>query len=271
MTTPPAGRSRTSHRVVVAMLDGKRARGFVYNFSPNAPAFNLFPSESADSKFATHVELKSAKAIFFVHSHEGNKARREAMRRNPEDPRKFRVRGTKMKITFSDGEEMFASSENYNPTRLGFFVYPLDPGSNNLRIFVVNENVQQVTTGNALSPGGALPATQERIAKVPAPPAGEAPPSPPGDSCTLPVEARMEAVLRVVAGEPAEEVAADTGIPSGVLAHWVRLFLQSGRAGLGGASSDARDEVIKELATKVCALEDELDRLRGAPPGRGGG
>jgi len=267
--TPAPGQSRTSHKVVVAMLDGKRERGFVYNFSPNAPAFHLFPSESSDAKFAAQVELKGTKAIFFVRTHEGNKAHREAMRKSPEDPRKFRVRGHKLKITFADGEEMFASTENYSPARLGFFVYPLDPLSNNLRIFVVNENVRQVMTGSALGAGGAPPAAQERLVKPDIPSTAESPAVP--DSCTVPVEHRMEAVLRIIAGESAEAVSADTKVPSGVLAHWVRLFLQSGRAGLGRGlqgGSDGRDDVIKELAARVCELEDELDRLRGGPPRR---
>lgn len=274
MTTPAPNQSRTSHRVVVAMLDGKRERGFVYNFSPNAPNFYLFPSESADAKFAALVELAGAKAIFFVKTHEGNKAHREAMRKKPEDPRKARVRGHKMKITFNDGEEMFASSENYNPTRLGFFVYPLDPESNNLRIFVVNENVRQVTTGAALQPGGAPPPVQERLVKPPGPPAAPPPAPPPPaarpDSCSMPLDQRVEAVLRIVAGESAEAVAADTGVPSGVLSHWAGIFLQYGKAGLGGGlpgSADGRDDLIKDLAQRVCALQDEVDRLRRKGPG----
>jgi hypothetical protein len=262
-----ATHSRTSHRVVVALLDGKRERGFVYNFSPNAPSFNLFPSESADPRFASLVELRNAKAMFFVRTYEGNRARREAGRKAPVDPKKFRVRGHKMKITFNDGEEMFASSENYNPTRLGFFVYPLDPESNNLRIFVVNENVRQVTTGAAIDTQGRPPVTQARLAKPPAAPAPPPPPAAAADACAVPLESRVEAVLRMVAGESAMEVSEDTGVPTGVLSHWAKVFLQYGKAGLGGSlpdGPDGRDDLIKELAARVCTLEDEMARLRRA-------
>src|SRR3990167_9057080 len=98
-----ATESRTSHRVVVALIDGKREKGFVYNFSPNAENFHLFPSESADRSFARLLDTRECKAIFFVKSHEGNKAYREAMRKVPEDPRKYRVRGHKMRIVLNDG------------------------------------------------------------------------------------------------------------------------------------------------------------------------
>ena len=259
--------SRTSHRVVVAMMDRKRARGFVYNFSPLATSFYLFPSEAEDAKFASLVELKDVKAIFFVHTHEGNKARREAQRKAPLDPKKSRVRGHRMKITFADGEEMIAATENYNPSRLGFFAYPLEADSNNLRIFIVNANVGQVTSGNAIASTGRPPEVQDRMLRTEAAGPGVAP-TPLADTCQTPVDERVEAVLRIIAGEGADEVSDDTGIPTGVLSHWAAQFLQGGRAGLGGSTPDSRDEVIKELAAKVCALEDELDRLNGGPAPR---
>ncbi len=286
--SPEANESRTSHRVVVALTDGKRERGFVYNFSPNAPSFYLFPSETEDASFARLVESKECKAIYFVKSHEGNKAYREAMRKAPEDPRPRKFRGHKMRITFSDGEEMVATTENYNPVRLGFFVYPVDPRSNNLRIFVINANVRQVTTGQAIQESRAPAAVQARHAKAepprspprraPAPAAGPAPgrpaghsppapdlPPPSSDDSSIPLEKRIEAVLRVIAGETPSEVSGEMEIPAGVLAHWAQVFLAHGRRGLSGETTpaeDSRSSLVAELTARVRTLEAELARLR---------
>ncbi len=131
------------------MTDGTRHRGYVYNFSPGAESLHLFPSDSTDKRFAKLVELRDCKAIFFVRTHEGNRAAREASRRAGPKRIPRGVRGVKMRIHFKDGEVLMASSEAYSPSRPGFFAYPLEADSNNLRIFVVNANVRQVVTGTA--------------------------------------------------------------------------------------------------------------------------
>lgn len=276
----PANESRTSHRVVVALVDGKRERGFVYNFSPNAPGFYLFPSETEDASFARLVDSAECKAIFFVKTHEGNKSHREAMRKVPEEGRPKKFRGHRMRITFSDGEEMVATTENYNPSRLGFFVYPVDPRSNNLRIFVINANVRQVTTGQALQGPRPDAPVQTRMARpAPLPPAASAGPAagtaaggpipdlpplaPTGDS--IPLEKRVEAVLRVIAGEAPLEVSGEMEIPAGVLAHWTQVFLQHGRRGLSGDAPPAEATaagIVTALTARLRELEKEVARLR---------
>jgi hypothetical protein len=52
--------------------------------------------------------------------------------------------GRRIAVTFQDGEELSGTTEAYNPQKLGFFMFPLDPNSNNLRIFVINNNVRQI-------------------------------------------------------------------------------------------------------------------------------
>jgi hypothetical protein len=285
-----ANETRVSAKVVVALLDGKRERGFVYNFSPNGATFYLFPSETADASFAKLVEMKDCKAIFFVKTHEGSKADREAMRKRPNDVAEAKIRGHRMRITFSDGEELLAASENYNPTRLGFFAFPFDPRSNNLRIFVVNENVQQVATGKSVQLSNPAGSTQDRVVRTAPPPAGPqaAPPVAPGPGAgpasrpvppllpplhtpgpgEFPVEMRVEAVLRIIAGRSPVDLAEEIGVPAGVLAYWSQVFLLHGRAALSGKpatpSPDDRDGLIAELSTKVRGLEAEIARLREA-------
>jgi hypothetical protein len=246
--------SRTSHRVVVALLDGTRVRGYVYNFSPFSDSMYLFPKETTDRSYGRFLELGDCKAIFFVKTHEGDRKAREELRKDVPISRVGALRGQKMKIIFNDGEEMFASSEAYNPARLGFFAYPLDPRTNNLRIFVVNGNVRQVLTGKALQSASGAVEMQDRMLKVAAPPAAKAPaPSPdeevppisapPGAedaAAAVPLENRVEAVLRLVNGESAASVSEDLEVPPDVLGYWFQLFLAHGRAALAREGRSAR-------------------------------
>ena len=50
----------------------------------------------------------------------------------------------KIEILFKDGEKLVGRSEAYNPQKPGFFLFPADPKSNNVRIFIVNKNVHKV-------------------------------------------------------------------------------------------------------------------------------
>jgi len=126
------------NRVVVAFLDGRRLKGYLFNFSALKENFRLFPSEPGDPKSGCEVRLKDLKAVFFVNDFLGNRDYKETART---DGVKY---GRKITVTFQDGEELSGATEAYNPQKLGFFMFPLDPNSNNLRIFVVSKNVSQV-------------------------------------------------------------------------------------------------------------------------------
>ena len=52
--------------------------------------------------------------------------------------------GRNIEVTFRDGEKIVGKTEGYNPQKPGFLVIPGDPDSNNIRIFVVTKNAQQV-------------------------------------------------------------------------------------------------------------------------------
>lgn len=48
-------------------------------------------------------------------------------------------------MKFADGEDIVGTTMGYEPDRLGFFVVPVDPKSNNERCFVVMAAVKAVT------------------------------------------------------------------------------------------------------------------------------
>jgi Family of unknown function (DUF6982) len=54
------------------------------------------------------------------------------------------LHGCRIEIVFQDGESLSRTTDAYNPRKLRFVVFPMDPQSNNLRVLVVNKNVRQV-------------------------------------------------------------------------------------------------------------------------------
>ncbi len=137
MATPPKTLEQAT-KVVVAHLDGRRLKGYVYNFSTLRGSFDLFPKEETLQRSGTRVELQELKAVFFAKDFVGNAQYRESQL--VEASR----HGRKIEVNFSDGEKVVGTTVGYNPDSLGFFMIPADPKSNNARIFVVNKNVERI-------------------------------------------------------------------------------------------------------------------------------
>ena len=125
-------------KVVVAFLDRRRQRGYTYDFSPMRDYLNLLPPEDPLQGGGTRVNLKDVKALFFVKDFVGN--------RNAQDTPDLDspAHGRKIEVTFSDGEKLVGKTEGYNPQKLGFFMFPADPKSNNIRIFVIIKNARHI-------------------------------------------------------------------------------------------------------------------------------
>lgn len=137
MATPPKT-SDKMNKAVIVYLDGRRLKGYIYDFSAMKDRFRLFPEKSSPQGPGTEVLLKDLKGVFFVKEFGGNPGYKESsIVAVPQH-------GRRMQITFKDGESMTGTTEAYNPQKIGFFLFPADAKSNNLRIFVVNKNVEQV-------------------------------------------------------------------------------------------------------------------------------
>ena len=52
--------------------------------------------------------------------------------------------GKKVEVTFVDGEVLVGSTLGYDPKRQGFFMFPADSKSNNIRVYVVSSVVEKV-------------------------------------------------------------------------------------------------------------------------------
>lgn len=126
------------NRAVVAMLDGRRLKGYLLNFSALKDSFRLFPNLAATAASGIDVLLKDVKAVFFVKDFRGNPEYRGAAK--PSEAQQ----GRRIEVTFKDGEKLAGTTTGYHAQQLGFFVFPLDANSNNTRIFVVNQSTRNV-------------------------------------------------------------------------------------------------------------------------------
>jgi len=132
------------NKVVVHFLNGRLLKGTTQDFFPNRPLFHMQPT---DGGTAEEIRIKDLKAVFFVKDYAGNSSRRD-LRGFVNAPAET-SQGKKIAVQFKDGELLCGYSLSYSPERLGFFMFPADPGSNNLRVFVVRTAAREVKAGPA--------------------------------------------------------------------------------------------------------------------------
>jgi PilZ domain len=153
-TTTPTGeearqRARTIQRVsdgglatlnpiVVRYLDGRLLKGFTRDFLASRGAVDLWPSQNPSVDSRVSVPFGQLKAVFFVRNLDGDP--------NYVEPQTSATptAGRKVAVTFVDGEELTGFTLTYQPGAVGFFVQPLDPRNNNVRVFVVSQAIRHV-------------------------------------------------------------------------------------------------------------------------------
>lgn len=130
------------NKVVAHFEDGTLLKGTTSDFNVNKPSFHLIAVGGAP---AVEVHSRSLKAVFFVKDFKGG----------PHSPavKGFAAGGganpggKKIAVRFRDGELLCGYTLSYVPGRGGFFIFPADTDSNNIRIFVVNAFVDEVRVG----------------------------------------------------------------------------------------------------------------------------
>jgi hypothetical protein len=133
-TVPQAG----WRKLIVRYRDGRLMKGFSKGFQPTAGHVHV--SSVADGPISSRitVPLSHLKALFFVRELEGRAAPVETK------PRADLLRGRTVTITFLDGEVLTGTTLTYSGDGPGFFVLPLEEGSNNEQIFVVTGAVRHM-------------------------------------------------------------------------------------------------------------------------------
>jgi len=132
------------NRVVAHFMDGKLVKGTTQDFFPNRPRFHVQP---ADGSATVEIRCRDLKALFFVREFTGNPSRRD-LRGFLASPGET-AQGKKIAVRFKDQELLCGYSLSYMPDREGFFMFPSDSGSNNLRIYVVVAATLEVKAGPA--------------------------------------------------------------------------------------------------------------------------
>jgi len=130
-----------ANNVVVRFRDGRMLKGTTRDFLPAKAIFHIHPVVAGE---AVEVMVQDLKAVFFVRRLGGDPSYNE-FKELPEQ--KVASLGKKIGVVFADGEMLAGYTHSYNPSNPGFFVTPVDPRSNNIRVFVVRDAVKEVKLG----------------------------------------------------------------------------------------------------------------------------
>jgi hypothetical protein len=131
--------SRSPGKVVARYADGEVVKGYARDFDPDQPRFHLATAHGSPQE-SVQVSLEDLKALFFVRSFEGNAQHSESR-----DLYQTRPPGTrKIRLEFDDGELLVGYTTARDTRRFGLFVTPLDPLSNNRRVFAVTSFVARI-------------------------------------------------------------------------------------------------------------------------------
>ena len=125
-------------KIVARYRDGRTLKGTTQNFFPNKPVFHVIRHGGTGPGDVVEVSLDDLKAIFFVRDFTGNATHVERKMLAPGD----RPQGRLMEVTCKDGEVIVGTTTGYDPKRPGFFLFPIDPSANNVRVFVVTSGVR---------------------------------------------------------------------------------------------------------------------------------
>jgi hypothetical protein len=126
------------NQVVARFRDGRTIKGSSLNVDVTKPMFHVRTAEGP-----IEVSLADLKALFFVKDHAGNSKHREATAPTPGDPRL--VGSHKLAVKFHDGETIVGVTNRFPPLGRYFFMLPIDPASNNLRILVNRDATASIT------------------------------------------------------------------------------------------------------------------------------
>lgn len=140
---------RTEDKVVLHFKDKTIVKGTLTRFSPTGDTLTIQPDEKADGP--RDVPVERLKSVFYVRTYDGNKEYSEKKRFGL-----MASKGRKVIVKFSDGELMTGFVEKdvpwqkgfflstLGPDQKGFYIYPSDPESNNLKIFILASSVVEV-------------------------------------------------------------------------------------------------------------------------------
>jgi hypothetical protein len=144
-------------KIVAHLIDHTIIKGTSGDVDPKRPLCHV----QTQDRGMIAVDLREVKALYFVKDFGGRPGYDETHVPVAGDPR---LRGSKpVEIHFKDGERMGALVNRYPPLGPFFFVLPLDPHSNNVRILVNREATASIQARDQPAHGPAEEAGPQRI------------------------------------------------------------------------------------------------------------
>jgi hypothetical protein len=135
----------STNHVVARFRDGRILKGATLNVDTSRPTFHV-----RTDKGPIEVILAELKALFFVKSPTGDSKHQEATEPTAGDPR---LHGAfKIVVRFEDGEQIVGMANRYPPLGKYFFMLPIDPKSNNVRILVNRAATRSITEATQTAP-----------------------------------------------------------------------------------------------------------------------
>lgn len=131
-------------RIVAHFLNGKVLKGTALEFSTDGPVFQLLPQGGGAP---VEVCFQHLKAVFFVKDLQGS-AKRRNLKGFLQLPGST-PRGIKIAVRFKDGEVLCGYSYTHTGGGKGFFLFPADSASNNVRVYVLEAAATEIGVGAA--------------------------------------------------------------------------------------------------------------------------
>ena len=131
-----------SHRVVAHFKGGRLLNGYTQDFIPDGDTFSIISARRSGEARMYKVRVTDLKALFFVRRLDGDALYRE--RKKFKEVNTSHLKGLRIQLRFKDGEVVRGTTLDYNAGKRGFFVSPVDPDSNNLSVFVLNDALADV-------------------------------------------------------------------------------------------------------------------------------
>ena len=128
-------------RVAAKFLDGSVVKGYALDFAPNRSVFHVRPLDPGPRGDRIAIQISQLKALFFVK--DLTTTSRTGCAIHPSEA-KTPPSMRRVVVEFSDGEVLAGATCGYSPDRQGFFLVPLNPTTNNVRVFVVSSSVKAV-------------------------------------------------------------------------------------------------------------------------------
>ncbi len=130
--------------VVARYRNGQVVKGYTRDFFPERATFHVLP-KNGGTDAVVQVRTAELKGVFFVRDLLGNRMRHKNRQFPAQDTGP--QNGRRIAVLFEDGELLVGHSQTYSLERPGFFVFPIDPNGNNLRVYVLRAAVKQVKLG----------------------------------------------------------------------------------------------------------------------------